>query len=111
MQDAPALSAQAALELSGESHREARWRVIARTAYPFVVVGAVWELVARMGMFPARLFPPLEQIAETFVRLTAQGILPHHALDTILRLAPGFGLAMLAGRALAPPPAPPPPPP
>jgi len=100
MQDAPALSAQAALELSGESHREARWRVIARTAYPFVVVGAVWELVARMGMFPARLFPPLEQIAETFVRLTAQGILPHHALDTILRLAAGFGLAMLAGVAI-----------
>src|SRR3972149_1494988 len=37
----------------------ARWRAAARTAFPFVVVGGLWEIVARMGIFPHRLFPPL----------------------------------------------------
>ena len=41
------------------------------TIVPFVVVGALWELVARSGAFPRRLFPPLEEVAATFVRLTA----------------------------------------
>jgi NitT/TauT family transport system permease protein len=100
MQDVPALSAQAALELGSPPSREARWRVVARTAYPFLVVGAIWEIVARSGIFPARLFPTLEEIAATFVRLSADGILPHHALDTIVRLLVGFGLAALLGVAI-----------
>jgi NitT/TauT family transport system permease protein len=64
------------------------------------VVGAIWEIVARSGAFPPRLFPPLEVVAATLVRLTASGILPHHALETLLRLAAGFGLAALAGVAI-----------
>jgi NitT/TauT family transport system permease protein len=95
MHDAPALSAQASLEL-GAAH-EARWRVVVRTAFPFVVVGALWEIVARLGMFPPRLFPPLEEVAAALIRLTANGILPHHALDTIMRLTAGFALAALVG--------------
>jgi NitT/TauT family transport system permease protein len=98
MHDAPALSAQASLEL-GAAH-EARWRVVVRTAFPFVVVGALWEIVARLGMFPPRLFPPLEEVAAAFIRLTANGILPHHALDTIMRLTAGFALAALGGVAV-----------
>jgi hypothetical protein len=38
---------------------EARWRIILRTAFPFVVVGALWEIVALAHVFPPRLFPPL----------------------------------------------------
>jgi len=34
------------------------------------------------------------------VRLTAAGILPHHAFETLLRLAAGFGIAALAGVAI-----------
>ena len=98
MHDAPALSAQASLEL-GAAH-EARWRVVVRTAFPFVVVGALWEIVARLGMFPPRLFPRLEEVAAAFIRLTANGILPHHALDTIIRLTAGFALAALVGVAV-----------
>lgn len=64
------------------------------------MVGAIWEIVARSGAFPPRLFPPLEVVAATLVRLTASGILPHHALETLLRLAAGFGLAALAGVAI-----------
>src|SRR4029079_1324171 len=74
---------------------DARWRVIARTAFPFVVVGTLWELVAHFGVFPPRLFPPLETIASAFVSLTVSGILPHHALDTLIRLLAGFALAVV----------------
>lgn len=79
---------------------ESRWRIAARNAFPFLVVGALWEIVARLGVFPPKLFPPLEAVAETFVRLTADGILPHHVLDTLLRLTAGFALAAVAGVAM-----------
>ena len=71
-----------------------------RGALPFLVVGAAWELVAHSGAFPGRLFPPLEQIAATFARLSAQGILPHHAALTLYRLAAGFAIAAAVGVAL-----------
>jgi NitT/TauT family transport system permease protein len=89
----PALAAVAARE-------EARWRVIARNAFPFVVVFALWELVARLGVFPPRLFPSLVEVARAFVNLTISGILPHHALDTVVRLLVGFALAAIVGVAL-----------
>ncbi len=47
--------------------------------------------------FPPRFFPPLETIAAVFVRLTLNGVLPHHALDTLLRLIAGFALAAVIG--------------
>ena len=68
-----------------------------RAAFPFIVVAALWELVAHSGAFPRRLFPPLEEIAATLVRLTAQGILPHHAAETLFRLAFGFAIAAITG--------------
>jgi NitT/TauT family transport system permease protein len=71
-----------------------------RGAAPFLVVGAIWEVVAHSGAFPARLFPSLESVAATFARLTASGILPHHAALTLYRLAAGFAIAALAGVAL-----------
>jgi len=76
---------------------ESRWRIVARTAFPFLVVGAIWEIVAKLGIFPRKLFPPLEEIAATFIRLTADGILPHHVFDTLLRLTAGFALAAVVG--------------
>jgi NitT/TauT family transport system permease protein len=79
---------------------EERWRRAARTAFPFLVVALLWEFVARLGIFPPKLFPTLETIAAAFVQLTASGILPHHALDTALRLLGGFTLAGLIGVAI-----------
>ena len=68
-----------------------------RAAFPFAVVAAIWELVAHSGAFPPRLFPPLEEIGATPARLTAQGILPHHAAETVFRLAFGFAIAAALG--------------
>jgi NitT/TauT family transport system permease protein len=76
---------------------DATWRVIARNTFPFLVVFAIWEFVARMGLFPPRLFPSLVEVAAAFAQLTANGILLHHALDTILRLLGGAALAAIVG--------------
>src|SRR5262245_33354853 len=78
----------------------ARLRAAARTACPFLGVGAAWDAVAHAGMFPPRLFPPLETVAASLARLAANGILLHHAAETVLRLAAGFALAAVVGVAL-----------
>jgi NitT/TauT family transport system permease protein len=92
--------ADAAIIETSAAQGEPHWRAIWRNAFPFLVVAAIWELVARAGFFPPRLFPPLEVIAAAFWRLTLNGILPHHALDTLIRLGAGFALAALAGVAI-----------
>ena len=79
---------------------ETRMRVVARNAFPFLVVFTAWEIVARSGVFPPKLFPSLVTVAEAFVNLTANGILPHHASDTVVRLLVGFFLAAAVGVAL-----------
>jgi NitT/TauT family transport system permease protein len=74
-----------------------RLRLIWRNVFPFLVVGAAWEIVAWMGVFPRRLFPTLEEVGSTFVELTANGILLHHSIETVLRLLSGFALAGVFG--------------
>jgi ABC-type nitrate/sulfonate/bicarbonate transport system permease component len=61
------------------------------------VVCGVWEVVARLQVFPPRLFPSIEVVAAAFARLTVSGTLPHHALDTVARLLAGFALAAAIG--------------
>jgi NitT/TauT family transport system permease protein len=79
---------------------EAQWRLAAQTAFPFLVVGALWEIVARLALFPRKLFPPLEDVGAALVRLTDSGALLHHAVETILRLLAGFALAAVIGVAV-----------
>jgi NitT/TauT family transport system permease protein len=82
---------------SARAPEDARWRVIARNVFPFIVVFGLWEIVARAGVFPPKLFPSLVTVAQTFVELTISGILPHHVFDTVLRLLAGFFLAAVFG--------------
>jgi NitT/TauT family transport system permease protein len=77
-----------------------RVRAAGRAVFPFLVVGAIWELIARSGIFHPRLFPRLEEVASAFARLTAEGILPHHAFETVVRLLAGFGIAAVLGVAI-----------
>ena len=77
---------------------ESRLRAVARTAFPFLVLGAMWEITAHAGVFPPRLFPPLEEIAAAFWRLTIEGILPRHVAETLARLFAGFALAAVDRR-------------
>ena len=77
-----------------------RLRTIARNAFPFLVVAVLWEIVARSGMFPRKLFPTLGDIVQSFVDLTISGTLPHHTIDTLIRLFAGFGLAAIIGTSI-----------
>src|SRR6476646_8570280 len=60
---------------------ESRLHAIWRNTFPFIVVFGLWEIVARAGIFPPKLFPSLVTVAHAFVNLTMRGILPHHVLD------------------------------
>jgi NitT/TauT family transport system permease protein len=93
MQDAVSI----AVSPAPESRTGERLRTVARNAFPFLVVGALWEIVARAGVFPRKLFPTLGDVATAFVDLTRAGILPMHAAETVLRLLSGFALAALVG--------------
>jgi NitT/TauT family transport system permease protein len=97
MQDAAAITAVSAASGGASSRAAERLRNVARNVFPFLVVGAIWEAVAWAGIFPQRLFPPIETVAKTFVELTLNGILPLHAIETLVRLSAGFALAAVAG--------------
>jgi NitT/TauT family transport system permease protein len=97
---APVLSPNVVAAVKSAARSEGRWRIVARTAFPFLVAALAWEFTAQLGIFPRKLFPPLEEVASALARLTAAGILPHHVLDTLIRLLAGFALAAIAGVAV-----------
>src|SRR5215510_6803696 len=97
---APAASPNVLTGRTSARRGESRLRVVARTAFPFLVVALAWEVTAHLGIFPRKLFPPLEEVAAALIRLTADGVLPHHVLDTLVRLLAGFALAAVAGVAI-----------
>jgi NitT/TauT family transport system permease protein len=94
------LHSAAASASEAQSASASRWRAVGRTAFPFIVAGTLWEIVAHLQVFPPRLFPSLEAITSAFVRLTASGVLPHHVADSVLRLVAGFALAAIVGIAI-----------
>jgi len=67
---------------------------------PFLLLAAVWEAVAIAGVFPPKLFPPLETVFGTLASLSIEGILWAHTQETLLRLTLGFLLAAVVGVAL-----------
>jgi NitT/TauT family transport system permease protein len=97
---APTAPPHALAAATSVARGESRLWAIARNAFPFLVVAVLWEATAYLGFFPRKLFPPLEDVASAFVRLTASDILPHHVLDTLIRLTAGFALAAIAGVAI-----------
>jgi NitT/TauT family transport system permease protein len=90
----------AATTLASPAPGEERWRAIWRNVFPFLVVAIIWETIAWSGAFPVRLFPRIETIALTFYDLTVSGILPRHAVETVLRLFAGFAVAGVIGIAI-----------
>ena len=90
----------AAIAVVGHAERRSaadRLRSVWRNVYPFLVVAAIWEIIAWTGVFPKRLFPSLETVAVTFYELTLSGILPKHVAQTVLRLFSGFAVAAVIG--------------
>jgi NitT/TauT family transport system permease protein len=67
------------------------------SALPFVVLAAGWQLFSIFGPFPQKLFPHVETVFATFIRLVGNGILLIHASSTLVRLIFAFVLAGLIG--------------
>jgi NitT/TauT family transport system permease protein len=97
MQDATTLTLGTEEVRGGASRTRERLRTVWRNVFPFLVVGAIWEIIARAGVFPRRLFPTLDEVASSFIELTLNGILPMHAVETIGRLLSGFAIAAVIG--------------
>ena len=70
---------------------------VAEAVFPFIVVAILWEAFSVFGPFPQKLFPHVETIVATFVRLVGNGILLIHASSTLLRLILAFLLATSIG--------------
>ena len=62
-----------------------------------VSVLLVWELLARLGMFPPNWLPAPTVVGQTIYRLAIAGDLLKHAGMTIARVAVGFVLGASAG--------------
>jgi ABC-type nitrate/sulfonate/bicarbonate transport system permease component len=63
----------------------------------FVLAAIAWAVVARAGIFPAKLFPTLERICLALVRVTENGTLAASIVGTLTRLFLGFLLAGVVG--------------
>ena len=60
---APVVSPNVVAAVKSAARSEGRWRIVARTAFPFLVAALAWEFTAQLGIFPRKLFPPLEEVA------------------------------------------------
>jgi NitT/TauT family transport system permease protein len=74
-----------------------RLRSIRRTTVTLLVAAALYEAVARSGIFPAVLLPTLPKVASALVSSVADGTMLHHAGATLYRVMLGFGLAIVTG--------------
>ncbi len=73
------------------------WGCFARRAMGVVLVGLLWELVARSGLFPQALAPTVETIAAALARMILDGTLVWHLLFTLYRVLSGLLLAAVVG--------------
>jgi NitT/TauT family transport system permease protein len=74
-----------------------RIRRIVRGALSLAAVAALYEAVARSGLFPAVLLPTLPVVARTLYATCADGTMPMHALYTLERVLIGGAMAVAAG--------------
>jgi len=75
----------------------ARRRSLARAVMTITATAALYELMARSGVFPAALVPTLPTVARTLVAMLLDGTMLRHALYTLYRLLTGLGLALVVG--------------
>jgi NitT/TauT family transport system permease protein len=71
-----------------------RARSAYRAGFTLLLAAAVWEAIARSGMFPAVLLPTLPRVASTFIDLLLDGTLLEHAFFTMYRVLLGLALAV-----------------
>ena len=65
-----------------------------------VGLAVLWELAVAAGLSNGRLVPPPSRIFATLMELAGTGELQRHTAATLLRVAAGFGLGVVAGTIL-----------
>lgn len=68
-----------------------------RAAVTIAFAAAIYEGIARTGMFPAALLPTLPTVAHTLWAMLTDGTMLLHALYTLYRVLAGLGLAVAVG--------------
>jgi NitT/TauT family transport system permease protein len=74
-----------------------RTRSIVRGMLAVLVAAAVYEAIARSGIFPRALLPVLPKVAATLLDMLADGSMLRHAAYTLSRMFAGFALAVAIG--------------
>jgi NitT/TauT family transport system permease protein len=74
-----------------------RTRTFIRGALSILVTAALYEAVARSGLFPAVLLPTIPSIVDTLIATLADGTMLLHAAYTLYRVLFGFALAIVVG--------------
>jgi len=74
-----------------------RLRSSRRAAIALLATALVYELLARSGLFPPALLPPIPTIAATLFSMIADGTMLWHAGFTLYRVLFGFALATVIG--------------
>jgi NitT/TauT family transport system permease protein len=74
-----------------------RTRSFVRGALSILVTAALYEAVARSGLFPAVLLPTIPSILDTLIATIADGTMLLHAAYTLYRVMFGFALAIVVG--------------
>ena len=74
-----------------------RTRSILRGTVTILIVAALYEVIARSGIYPRALMPTLGKVASTFADMVADGSMLHHAAATLARMLAGFALAVVIG--------------
>lgn len=83
--------------LPGQTHLSRLLHMIRGSVAAVLVVAAVWQALAMSGTFPTILLPPIETVAETFVRLVASGELIINTGITLGRMLSGYSVAVGLG--------------
>ena len=66
--------------------------------FPVAAALALWELVARMGLFPGDVFfPPFSAVARELYDLAVTGVLTRNFLPSLQHVLIGFALCAIAG--------------
>lgn len=63
-------------------------------------LAAVWEIAARSGVAPQRIFPGPSSIVSSLISGLVDGTITYHGLQSLRRLAVGLALALAVGVAL-----------
>jgi NitT/TauT family transport system permease protein len=74
-----------------------RLRSARRAAVTLLAAAALYEALARSGLFAPALMPTIPRVADALITGLADGTLEHHAASTLYRVLVGLAFALLAG--------------